>query len=221
MPEQLPLPLPARPALGRADYYVSPANRAVIAAVEDWRRWPGGTLAVVGPGGAGKSHLAHVFAAAAGARVLAGPALTGDADTLARGALALDDAEGAPEEALLHLFNLMRARGHPFLLTARTPPARWPVTLPDLKSRLSTVALAHLPPPDDALLTAVLAKLFADRGIAPKPALIPYLVPRIERSFAAAAAVVAALDARAMAEGAPLGPRLAARVLDKDGQGGA
>ena len=67
---QLVLDLPVRPALGRADFFVSPANRLALAQVESWPGWPSGRLAVTGPEGAGKTHLAHVWAARAGARII-------------------------------------------------------------------------------------------------------------------------------------------------------
>ena len=71
-----------------------------------------------------------------------------------------------------------------------------------------------LAPPDDALLQAVLLKLFADRQITPLPSLIPWLLKRMDRSFAEAGRLVAALDDRALATGRPLGPKLAGELLD-------
>ena len=99
------------------------------------------------------------------------------------------------------------------MLSGREPPARWPVGLADLGSRLAATPVARLEPPDDALLGAVLVKLFADRQLAVAPDLVQYLVPRIERSFAAAEAVVAALDRAGLARRRPVTARLAAEVL--------
>lgn len=216
MAEQLALPLPTREALGRDDFYVSPVNQAAVAALDHWRDWPTGTMAIVGPEGSGKSHLAQVFSAMSGARVIhPGDLNSSSAAALAEGPVVLDDAEAIQDEpAAFHFFNQIRANDQALLVTARTPPARWPLTLPDLISRLSAVPVVHIEAPDDALLAAVLAKHFSDRGIAPPPTLIPYLVTRIERSLAAAATVVERIDSIAMADGAPIGTRLAARVLD-------
>ncbi|MGB8621451.1 MAG: chromosomal replication initiator DnaA, partial [Paracoccaceae bacterium] len=100
------------------------------------------------------------------------------------------------------------------LLTARSAPNRWPLALPDLKSRMEGTLTATLEPPDDTLLAAVLVKLFADRQLVVPPRMITYLVGRMERSFAAAQALVADLDARALATGRKIGERLAAEVLD-------
>ena len=219
MAEQLALPLPSREALGRDDFFVSPANAAVLTAVESWAEWPGGKLAVVGPKGSGKTHLAHVFAAMTGARVIQ---TIDDPDTLSHGPLVIDRADEISDEpAFFHLYNRITERGQPLLLTSRSAPARWSIALPDLASRLGTIPVAELLPPDDALLTAVLAKAFMDRGIAPPPKVIPMLLARMERSLGEASELVAALDAAALATGRAIGPRLAGEVLDKRGFSGA
>ena len=118
------------------------------------------------------------------------------------------------QEALFHLHNHLHNQGGKMLLTGRTPPARWAFTLPDLASRLSAIQTVELGPPDDVVLSAVLGKLFTDRQIAPPETLIPYLVRRMDRSFAAARRIVAELDHRALSEGRPINRALAAEMLD-------
>ncbi|SDZ88108.1 hypothetical protein [Rubrimonas cliftonensis] len=217
---QLPLSLPAasRHAMGREDFIASPANAEALALVERWRDWPRPRLAICGPAGAGKTHLAHVFAASSGAEIVAAARLAeADAPRLvARGALAVEDADRLPqaaEPALFHLVNLAEAHGAPLLLTGREPPARWPTRLADLVSRLSATTAARLHPPDDALLEAVLAKGFDDRRLLVEPGLPAFLAARIERSFAAAAEIVARLDAASLAARRPITRRLAAELI--------
>jgi chromosomal replication initiation ATPase DnaA len=132
---------------------------------------------------------------------------------LATGALVVEDlAEGGfDERALFHLLNLAREDEAFVLLTARTAPARSAIR--DLGSRLKALPVVALAPPDDALLRAVLVKLFADRQLAVDESLISYVVMRIERSFAAARAVAARLDAEAMRQKRPLTRALAAELL--------
>ncbi len=223
-PRQLPLPLPSRDARGRNDFFVSPANAAAVALVDDWQRWPEGRLALVGPEGSGKTHLVHVWRAASGAEVVAAADLSPElASGVAEDArIAVEEADrlaalapGAREAAeagLFHLWNLLRGRGR-LLVTGRTAPARWDIRLPDLASRLSAMTPASIAAPDDALLSSVLDKLLADRQVPVGAGLVPYLVKRMERSFAAAEAVVATLDARSLGEGARVTPRFAGRVL--------
>ena len=219
MIRQLAFDLPAREAWRREDFFPSPANAAALAAVDDWRNWPGGKLVLTGPKGSGKTHLARLWAAEAGAALLpAADLATADLPALsAHGAVAVEDAETAAgnpaaEAAFFHLHNLVTQSGH-FLVTAAHPPRDWGLTLPDLASRLQAAPLARIEAPDDALLSAVLIKLFADRQITVPPALIPYLVTRMERSINAARALVATLDARALAQGRPITRQLAADLF--------
>jgi len=219
---QLAFNLPAEAALTRQDFFVSPANAPALAALDGWRDWPGGKMIVVGPSGAGKTHLALIWAAEAGAAVVTGASLVrADLPALiARGAVAVEDAEAvaadpAAEVALFHLHNMATEARASLLLTAACPPRDWGLALPDLASRMQAMALTRLDAPDDALLAAVLVKLFADRQVVVPPTLIPYLIARMERSFTAAWALVARLDAQALAEGRPITRQLASALLDR------
>ncbi len=137
---------------------------------------------------------------------------------LATGALVVEDLKpGAFEErALFHLINLAREEEAFVLLTARTAPAGWTLAVRDLGSRLRALPVVAMAPPDDALLRAVLVKLFADRQLAVDESLIGYVATRIERSFAAARAAVARLDQEAMRQQRPLTRALAAELLRPD-----
>jgi chromosomal replication initiation ATPase DnaA len=134
---------------------------------------------------------------------------------LASGALVVEDLATwhVEERALFHLLNLAREQNANLLFTARSPPGAWPVKLPDLVSRLRELPIVNLDPPDDALLRAVLVKLFADRQLAVDEALIAYLVTRMERSFAAARATVAALDREALRQQRPVTRALASELF--------
>jgi chromosomal replication initiation ATPase DnaA len=217
---QLAFDLPARQAYRREDFFVSPANATALAAIDGWQGWPGGKMLLVGPQGSGKTHLARLWAQETGAACLpAADLATADLPALsAHGAVAVEDAEtaaGQPgaEAAFFHLHNLVTQSGH-LLVTAATPPRDWGLALPDLASRLQAAPVTRIEAPDDALLSAVLIKLFADRQITVPPTLIPYLVLRMERSIAAARDLVARLDAHALAAGRPVTRQLAAQLLD-------
>lgn len=201
---QLALDLGHRPALGREDFMVSAGNRQALAWLDRWPDWPAPAIAVHGPAGCGKSHLAHVFAAQTGAVILPAATLTRvDPPHLlpAASALAVEDADrGVDEVALFHLFNLAKETGRCLLLTGRSAPARWSLKLADLRSRLRAIPNVGIEPPDDALLAALLVKLFADRQLKVPAEVIAYLLPRLERSFTAARALVEAVDAAALAE---------------------
>src|SRR3546814_11282244 len=99
---------------------------------------------------------------------------------------------------------MVREAGGHLLLTGRTPPARWKIGLPDLASRLRAAPTVAVDGPDDALLSAVLVKLFADRQLRVGTDVVAFVVPRMERSFAAARRLVAALDAASLASRRPV-----------------
>ncbi|MGE0746132.1 MAG: DnaA/Hda family protein [Rhodospirillales bacterium] len=203
MPTQLPLDLGHRPALAREDFLVAPPNAAAVAWIDRWPDWPRRALVLYGPPGSGKSHLVSVWRARSDARLVTGSELAARGpDALAAGAAAVvvEDADRIADPVpLLHLYNILAAAGVHVLVTTREPPARWPGALPDLVSRLAAADTVALGLPDDALIAAVLAKLFADRQLAVEPEVLSYLVARIERSFEAARTAVARLDAAALA----------------------
>ncbi len=212
---QFAFDLPANPALGRADFLKSDCNAAALARIESWPDWPGRMLVLHGPPGSGKSHLAHLWRERSGGMLIVGDKLAGhDPSALARlPAVAVDDAERAGEQALLHLFNCCHEGGAGLLVVAREPPAIRLIALPDLASRLRAAPAVGIGLPDDALLAAVLVKHFADRQLRVAPGVVAYLVPRMERSFAAAAALVARLDRLALSAQRPIGLALARRTL--------
>lgn len=216
---QLTLELWPGAAMGAGDFFVSTSNRDAHAMVTGGA-WPGGRLALTGARGSGKSHLARIWAEAAGAEVLAAEEFRGDTLPVPGAALVLEDADTLPsdaEEPLFHLLNHLAATRGRILVTAVTAPAQRRTILPDLASRLQAFPLARIEAPDDALLAAILAKLFADRGLAPEAGLIPWLVTRMERSFAAARDLATLLEATALSEGRALTLPYARAVLLRAG----
>lgn len=218
MTGQRALDLSYAAATGREDFVVTPANRDAVALMAGWRRWPLGRMALVGPEGAGKTHLAHVFRGESGAEMIDAAALTeADAPRLvAVGAVVVENADrmdASVESALFHLMNLAVAEGAAVLVTGRAPPARWPIGLPDLASRLAALPVAELTPPDEALLAAVVAKLLADRGVGYEPGLPHWLALRIERSFTGVRAAVDRIDRAGLTRGRRLTRALARETL--------
>ena len=221
-PRQLALALSHDESHAREDFVSGPGNASALALVERWPDWPNQSVVLVGPEGAGKSHLASIWARTAGARFIAARALA-DADlpsTLVTGALVLEDvAPGQVDErALFHLLNLVREEGASLLLTARSAPSGWAIGLRDLASRLRALPVVTLEAPDDALLRAVLMKLCSDRQLVVDESLIDYLATRIERSFGAARDIVARLDAEALRRRRPVTRTLAAELIREDEQ---
>jgi chromosomal replication initiation ATPase DnaA len=215
---QLALTLPHQPALGAGDFLVGEANREAFEAVMRWPDWTAPVLWLWGPAGSGKSHLVEVWRGRSGANRETAAELGNDRveDIFDGGAAAVEGIdEKADERALFHLLNLARQRGASLLLTSREGPDTLAPQLPDLASRLRAVQAVGVRPPGDDLLRQVLVKLFADRQILVDPTVVDYILRRMERSFEAANAIVAALDGAALAEGRSVSRALAASVLGR------
>jgi len=210
---QLALPLPLAPSYAAQDFVPDASNEEALRWLAAPARWPMGRLVLAGPPGTGKTHLLHAAAAAQGWDLARGADLRGLRPLPARG-LALDDADVPAEEtALLHLLNACAEAGLPVLMAAPRPPSRWPIALPDLRSRLAATAVAMTNEPSDALLDALFAKHLADRQLALDPALAAFLRQRLPRSAAAMAEAVARLDHAALAAGKRLTRRGALAAL--------
>jgi chromosomal replication initiation ATPase DnaA len=217
MARQLRLRLDRAAAHSRDEFVVGPSNAQAVARIDAWPAWHGGALALVGPEGSGKTHLARVWTDAVGAAVLDrnAPDL---AQATGRPVLVEDVDRGAPDEALFHLINLAAREGGGLLVTARRPPAVWDAALPDLRSRLNALAVAEIDPPDDAVLEGVLRKFFRDRNIRPPEEVYPYLLRRMGRSIPDAAEIVRRLDEAGDGEFRPVTRVLARQILEGGNQ---
>ncbi len=214
---QLVLDLPLAPRFGREDFLVSSSNRAAFEIFDRWPAWHDPMLLLLGPTGTGKSHLGAIWAKRAAAeRILAADLPTADLPALVRaGAVLIEDADRAPgvEKNMFHLINLARAEGASLAMTARVWPDGWGVALPDLLSRLRLARAVEIGEPNDALVRAVLVKLFGDRQLIIDASVIDYLTVRIERSLAAAHAIVEVLDREGLERRRAVTRPMAADVL--------
>ncbi|OHV72216.1 DnaA regulatory inactivator HdaA [Ensifer sp. LCM 4579] len=215
--EQLPLVFRHDPASGREDLLVSDRLSAAIAIVDHWPDWPSPVVIIAGPVGSGKSHLASIWRQKTGAEAIHPTAGSNAADIAAAGPVLFEDVDrqGFDDTALFHVINSVRQSGTGLLMTSRLWPMSWPVTLPDLRSRLKAATVVEIGEPDDELLTQVLFKLFADRQLLVDERLVAYIVNRMERSLETAQLVVERLDHLALSRGTRLTRPLAAEVLDE------
>ncbi len=204
MSRQLAFVFDHRPALSGDDFLVTSSNRDAVSWLDSWPDWPAPLLVIYGPAGSGKSHLGQVFRARAGADEIAPAQLGADgySDLLANARECLiDNAEDwTDQEAALHLYNSVAARGGHILMTASRAPSQWKIPLADLRSRILAAPTVALNRPDDDLIKAVLAKLFSDRQVRIDVDVVEYLARRMERSLTEAQRLVTAIDQSALSE---------------------
>ncbi len=217
VPRQLALAFPHRPEFATAPLLEAPSNAAARAWLARTADWPGFRLALWGEPGCGKTHLLQRWAAARGASCWSGAGLRGIVPgPLPRAGIALDEADALPEEpALLHLLNAAAEAAVPVLLAAHAPPARWPVRLADLASRLRATTAVEIRPADDALLRALLTRLLAERQLDVAVPVQAWLLARLPRTPAALREAAARLDRAALRAGRAVGRALAAEVLEE------
>jgi chromosomal replication initiation ATPase DnaA len=212
-PRQLPLDLGHEPGYSRDDLIVSATNMAAVDIVDRWPGWISPVVILAGPTGSGKTHLAAVWKAESGAIVVDARNIGSVAGKT--GPFLIDDIGTEPidEAGLFHLINSVRQNGTGLLMTSRAWPVQWPVTLPDLASRLKAATTVEIGEPDDTLLAGVLYKLFADRQIAIEPNVISFLVSHMERSLSTANRIVERLDREALEKKSRITRALAASVV--------
>ena len=215
---QLALDFSHRTAHDAADFLVTPSNRDAVLWLDRWPDWPAPALVIHGPRQCGKTHLAHVWRARSGARIIAPDEIDDGAaaDVLlgsSRYAVIDGGDQVVGERGLMHLYNMAAERGGALLLTAGSPPARWNIALPDLRSRLVAAPAVAVSPPDDGLIGALLVKIFHDRQLRVGDGVVEFLTKRMERSFEAAGWIADALDREALAAGRSITVPLARQVL--------
>lgn len=219
--EQLPLALTHDAAIGRDDLLVAEPVSAAVAMIDAWPHWNAPVVILTGPAGCGKSHLANIWRERSGAAIIHPKEGAHAATIAANGPVLFEDADraGFDDNELFHVINSVRENGHSLLMTARLWPMSWPVTLPDLRSRLKAATVVEIGEPDEDLLGQVIIKLFADRQLHIDDRIVAFIVARMERSTEAAQGIVDRLDRLALARGTRISRALAAEVLESFASG--
>ncbi|WP_022681948.1 chromosomal replication initiator protein DnaA [Sphingobium bisphenolivorans] len=195
---QISLPFDRPDRASGDEFLVSGANRLAVSHLERWRDWPLSVSVLSGPRLSGRSTLARHFSAASGATII-------------------DDAQTCEEQMLFNAWNEAQTQRRPLLMIADAPPTRWNVALPDLRSRLAAVPHVAIAEPDEALAAALIERALSCAGASYAADLPDWLLRRIERSYAAIAAVTRLLDEAALSSGRKISIAMAKEVLQSAG----
>jgi chromosomal replication initiation ATPase DnaA len=219
---QIPLDLGFRQAFGRGDFHIGSSNKDAVGWIDKWPDWPAPVFILHGPAASGKSHLAAVWRNTSAAIFIKPEQLVSQSAEELYGlgdAFVIDGldpwlGERKAEETLFHLYNMLKEQGGSLMVTMRMAASRADFIIPDLASRFRAAPSASIHPPDDFLLGSVMIKLLSDRQLTATQDVIAYLIPRMERSFAAARDIVDYADRLALAEKKPISVPLMRKVLN-------
>lgn len=179
---QIALPLSLSGSSGPQSVVLGAGNRGIADAFAAPDEWPFRTAILMGPPRSGKSLFARWFAEHTNGT-------------------ALDDADQMDEDAVFHAWNRAQQAGTPLLLTVGGEA--WDITLPDLASRMGAALQLEIGAPDDAMAADLMLSHAAQRGLALGEGAPAYLVPRMERSYAAIEKIVSEIDRLSLERKAP------------------
>ena len=179
--DQIALPLDWPQTDEETRFIVSEANREAFEHFRRWSMWPVRATILTGPRRSGRTLLARTFVERVGGRLV-------------------DQAERADEEELFHARNDAQDSGLPLVMIADEVPPAWAPRLPDLRTRLAITPVATIGQPDDALFTALMQLLFADRGLHVAPEALRFMAERLNREYWTAERAVEEVDRFAIAE---------------------
>ncbi|NDE90778.1 MAG: DNA replication protein [Alphaproteobacteria bacterium] len=207
--QQIPLALPVDPSMGEDDFLITQSNQTAVVQLNNHD-----TLLLLGPKGTGKSHLARIWQKRHKATLFDGMNVA----TL-NSAVLWEDADRSAwnaqtQQNAFHLLNSAKEKQFPLLITATTPPAQWPLTLADLRSRLLAVSVAQMEMPDDMLVAGLLLKHFKDRQLRVSEEVLNYILPRIARDGAVIERFVKQLDEASLAQTRAITVPLVKTALD-------
>ena len=211
---------------GLENFFITGSNEVAVGAIKKWKTWPEKKLILLGESGSGKSHLVDFWAKESHGRSIKVVDLCGyDVIDLSQNeALIIENIDDITtygptkkqriEEELFHLINAVAQASCYLLITSSSSVSSWDVQLPDLLSRLMSITIVEILPPDDQLLMAILLKQFDDRQITISPEFITFVSKRINRTYDSICKFVDRIDFLALEQKREVTIPIARKILD-------
>jgi len=214
---QLALPVRLQDEASFASFHPHAGAAAALAQLHAGLAQPPFGIFLHGPSQCGRTHLLQACCHRAGAAAV--PAVYLPLADLGgypaeelleglgeRGLVCLDDLDAIAgdaewERALFGLYNRVLGAGASLLVAATLPPAALACGLPDLRSRLQSMLVLALAPPDDAARAEILATQARARGMALEPDVARYILVRAPRGLSDLLGVLERLDQVSLAAG--------------------
>ena len=197
---QIPLYFHQKTSYLEEDFICSGSNEDAYNFIAQWPDWLIKIAFIYGEEKCGKSHLTHIWQQKSDAIFL--DIKTFEIENLEpnRNYILENISDIEPQEKLFHLYNHVNNQGGFLLLTDNNPLSQIDFTLADLKSRLNSIPMIEIFPPDDFLLRTILIKSFSDRQLRVGNDVVEFILLRIKRSFSAINEIVIDIDKYSMQE---------------------
>lgn len=220
-PDQLSFAFPAGP-LGFEQIVITPANQAAVTIIRQPSKWPTAVFCVTGPRRSGLTTLLKAWCAETGGTYFTAGDFArqkpAQLEKLAGLFTAVDDADKvSANEKLLTLINQVSKEGGRLLLASASSPSQWPVISADLKSRLNSMPVVEVLPPDEGMLTGRLQAAAARHYLKLEPEILAYLSPRLDLTYEAIEAFAEKLSHGVTTTGRAPSVPLAKEVLEAMG----
>jgi chromosomal replication initiation ATPase DnaA len=193
--QQLAISLPDQLEAEPSTLLVEAANREVWTWLSS-SPWPLPQVVVVGPPGAGKSHMARALSLLKGGSLVT-TERNYDPLQLVQSCqlIIVDDYDRYDDENwLFHLYNLAKEHQRQVAYFGQATPASHSFAVNDLASRLRSLPCLEIQEPDDELFRKLFRKELLKRGMLCGDDILEYIYRRFERSYATIHQLVQAID---------------------------
>lgn len=226
MQAQMAFDLNLSPEMGSNDFMVSECNKEAFMMVNAWPQWLENGLYLYGPEGCGKTHLAHLFADKVQKLTqnpLKVPLINAEQINMLNVARIANEntclvienlSSKIHNEAMFHLFNMIKEKNGYILWTAQNPPNRLMLKLPDLSSRLNMLPAVQIKQPDDLMVRMLAVKLFNDKQLTISEEILNYIIIHSQRSFAYILDLVTEIDKISLARKMAVNHKIVAQAIE-------